>query len=456
MIMGNAPLNKARNFVSHDIWAFHADEMPAWKSAPLRLLRVMVMAVRDFSLDQCKIRASALTFFSILSVVPVVALIFGIAKGFGLEIMFKDNLLEKFDQPSQQEIILQIFDYAEKMLHSAKGGIIAGIGVILLFYSAIKLFSSIESSFNHIWQVAKDRSFWTKFRDYTIIIIAAVFAIILSSSLTVIITTRLNTLASEYQFLNVSAAPLVFLIIKIVPYALMALFFSVFYKFMPNTKVNYGAAIVAGILTGTVFQLVQDFFIFTQVWLSKSNAIYGSLSALPLFFLWTQLTWIIVLFGAEVSFAYQNSDNFEFEPYTSLVSHNSFQIYAVRAAAMLVHNFCSGMPAGELRDIARACRMPLSLTRKVLDSLISTGVAAETIDPANPGRTTFQPLCNAAELSVSELVSRIDRVGISRIERHDEHFEPLAAIVNKAISGKGSNPTLKQLPRPGTPSDGTV
>jgi len=117
----------------------------------IKQLRILLLAIRRFGQDQCPLQASALTFYSILSIVPLVAMAFGIAKGFGFQNLLEKQLLEKF--PGQEEVMTRIFDFARSLLENTKGGMIAGIGIVFLLWTVIKLLSHIEGSLNDIWEI---------------------------------------------------------------------------------------------------------------------------------------------------------------------------------------------------------------------------------------------------------------------------------------------------------------
>ncbi len=437
-------ISRAKDFFEKDIWSFRVADIVGIRSLGIKLLRVIVLAIKDFFRDQCQIRASALTFYSVLSVVPVVAMLFAVSKGFGLQTVLKDSLLQKFGEEQQQQIVNQIFDYAENMLNNAKGGVIAGIGVFILLYSVIKLFSNIEVSFNHIWRVKNNRPFWLKLRDYLIIVVLAAVAIVFSSSLTVFISTHLKSIAEQYEVIGAVSAPFVFVVIKLLPFVVMWIFFSILYKFMPNTKVTYGSAFVAGVIVGTVFQLIQVFFIYIQVMVSRSSAIYGSLSALPLFFLWTQITWTLVLFGAELAFAHQNSDNFEFEIYTDKISNNAFRTYMVKTAAFLVQNFFKGNPPCGIDEISKACRMSIGLSRKIIYTLIDANVVCESINHDDNDSIVYQPACNAGEVTIFELFRTIDEKGMDGIEPEDDDYKRISGQIKGMTSPvKSSKANIK-------------
>ena len=157
-------LSKVINFLKTDIWRIRLKTYPRSKSFFLRQLRIVVLAVRGFAEDKCKFRASALTFYSLLSVVPVIAMMFGVAKGFGLEKRVESEIMKKLE--GQEDVAKSVIEFANSLLENASGGFIAGIGVAFLFWSIIKVLSNIEHSFNDIWGVKTPRSFSRKFSDY--------------------------------------------------------------------------------------------------------------------------------------------------------------------------------------------------------------------------------------------------------------------------------------------------
>ena len=180
-------LPKIRKFIQEDIWRIRAKGLPPLKAFGIRYLRILLAAVNAFQEHRCQLRASALTFYSLLSIVPVIAMAFGIAKGFAFEKILQEKILERF--PGQEEILLEVFDFANSMLANTKGGLIAGVGVMLLFWAIIKMLGNIESSFNDIWSVKKERSLSRKITDYLSVMLVAPVLFVMSSSVTVFITT---------------------------------------------------------------------------------------------------------------------------------------------------------------------------------------------------------------------------------------------------------------------------
>ncbi|HQQ61563.1 MAG TPA: YihY/virulence factor BrkB family protein, partial [Kiritimatiellia bacterium] len=299
------------NFFKNDIWRIRSSRLPRGKSFFLNLLRVVILSIRGFDEDKCQLRASALTFYSLISIVPVLAMAFGIAKGFGFEKVLEAQLREKLS--GHEEILNNVIAFSHSLLQNTQGGLIAGVGLVMLFWAVLKVLGHIEYSFNDIWGVKQQRSLSRKFADYLSLMLVCPVMLILSGGVTVFITTQVELILEKFAILG-GFSPIVFFILEGLPYTMMWGLFTFLYLFMPNTKVRFASAFIAGILAGTIFQAVQWGYITFQVGVVKYNAIYGSFAALPLFLVWLQASWLIVLYGAEFAFAYQNVDTYEYEP----------------------------------------------------------------------------------------------------------------------------------------------
>ena len=219
------------HFIQVEIWQIEIKSLRGIKSVGLKSLRVVLLTIRGYTVDNISQRASALTFFSLLSVVPVIAMGFGIAKGFGF-----DKVLEKMvweSLPGQETVALQIITYAKSMLEDTKGGMIAGVGLLILFWTIMRLLNNIETSFNEIWEIHKHRSFERKFADYMSLMLFAPILVILSSSLNVFITTEVKNVTESLELLSI-ITPFILFLLKFIPYTLIWLLFTLLYMIMPN------------------------------------------------------------------------------------------------------------------------------------------------------------------------------------------------------------------------------
>jgi len=428
--MGDMPMQiaKIRRFIEEEIWAFRLSDLPRWKSIAFKFLRVLVLAIRDFVSDNCYLRASAITFYSMLSVVPVVALLFAMAKGFGFDQTLKKYLLQNFMEQSQ--IINQIFIFAESMLQRAKGGMIAGVGVMILFYTVGRMFGNIETSLNHFWRVKKGRSMFSRITAALVLMLLAAVVLVFSSSANVLVATYLNYWLHALPLFTQIGTPLVMFTVKLLPFVMLWITFTLLYIYIPNTKVNPYSAFIAGVFSGSLFQILQESFILLQVTLSSYNAIYGSFSALPLFLIWLQLSWLIFLFGAELAFAHQNSENFEFEMYTDKISHKAFRTFAVKTAALLVRNFKEHRPAMTAHQISIHCHMSIGLTRQVLSKLILADAVVEGVSNEK-GSSVYHPSCGIGDITVEELLRRVDSIGLPKIDAADLEFDRISLLITE-------------------------
>ena len=355
------------NFFKNDIWRIRSSRLPRGKSFFLNLLRVVILSIRGFDEDKCQLRASALTFYSLISIVPVLAMAFGIAKGFGFEKVLEAQLREKLS--GHEEILNNVIAFSHSLLQNTQGGLIAGVGLVMLFWAVLKVLGHIEYSFNDIWGVKQQRSLSRKFADYLSLMLVCPVMLILSGGVTVFITTQVELILEKFAILG-GFSPIVFFILEGLPYTMMWGLFTFLYLFMPNTKVRFASAFIAGILAGTIFQAVQWGYITFQVGVVKYNAIYGSFAALPLFLVWLQASWLIVLYGAEFAFAYQNVDTYEYEPDALAASRRLRILLSLQIAQHLVKNFSCGQRPLSAREISNQMEMPIRFVNDLLFELV--------------------------------------------------------------------------------------
>ena len=398
-------------FLDRDIWRIPTKKLPRRHSFLIKQLRVILLAVREFRGNQCQLNASALTFYTLISIVPIAAMAFGIAKGFGLDLVLEKQLLAKF--PGQEETISQIIGFANNLLKDTHGGLIAGIGVIVLFWTVIKVLNSIESSFNDIWGVKKGRPFGRRVSDYLSIMLICPFFVIASSGVTVFIASQIQLIVEKLSFLG-PLGPVILLSLHILPYVMLWVLFTFIYIFMPNTKVNFLSGIIGGIVAGTIYQLVQVLYIQFQISAGSMNVIYGSFAAVPLFLIWLQLSWRIVLFGAEVSFAHQNVDTYEFEHDCLNVSYAFKRLLSLRIMCEAVKRFATGQPPLTAGQITDELDIPIRLVREILFELTEVGLLAELRDPSDK-QSSFQPGRDIHQLTVQFVIDTLDKKGTDKV-----------------------------------------
>ncbi len=402
-------------FLKEDVWRFRAKDLSATKFQMIRNLKIILLAFRGFNEDRCALRAKALTFYSMMSVVPVLALAFGISKGFGMQDVLEREILGNLK--GQEEVLKYIMGFAGKMLEEVRGGIIAGVGIILLVYTVFNLLQNIEESFNDIWGTPHSRTFSRKLSDYLSVLFIAPILFILSSSITVFIKTQVTDITDKITILG-PVSPLILLSLNILPFFVIWLLFTFVYIYMPNTRVRFKSGVLGGIAAGTMFVFWQYIYLTLQIGVSRYGAIYGSFAVIPLFMIWLQVSWIIVLFGAEIAFAHQNVDTYEMEPMSDTVSSSLKKILALRIANMCIKNFVRGEPPWSGQQISEALELPVRLTNKLLSDLVQCHVLTETLGK-DEKITYYQPARDAGLLTINYVVRSLENLGNDNITYAD-------------------------------------
>jgi len=423
-------------FLSKDLWLMNIDDLPKNRGFFIRQLRVIVLAIRGFNEDKVSLHATALSLFSVLSVVPILALAFGIAKGFGLEVMMQEEIKKAF--VANPDIANFLIDFATTALSNTKGGLIAGIGVVVLLFTAMRVLNNIEVAFNEVWQIKKPRPLFRKFSDYLTMILVGPILVLLSSSLTVFISTSVTRLIDNYDFLEI-IAPFIEGSLSYVPYLIMWLVFTLLYVVMPNTKVKFGPALFAGIIIGTVFQLFEQAYIFFQVEVSTYNAIYGSFAAIPLFIIWMQASWLMILFGAELSFAHQNVSSYQFESGALEVNDRQKRLLAVLMLKGFIDNIHNHEEPVSAPELSIKYHSPIRLIRKLLDQLLEVGYIREVVTKEESKEGAYQLAVESAELSLYEVLNVLETRGnvlplkeSEMLKRADEVLEKIKGDLKKS------------------------
>jgi len=404
-------VSKIRDFILKDIWRIRTKKLPKKKSIVIQFFRVILLSFRGFQEDKCYFRASALTFYTLLSIVPLFAMLFGIAKGFGLDKILENKVLGNIQ--GQEEVMMKIMDFSRNLLDNTSGGLVAGIGVAFLFWTVIKLLGNIELSFNDIWGIKSQRTMSRKLGDYLSFMLICPILIVASSSITVFITTQVTLITQKIALLGIFS-PLIFTSLKILPYCMIWILFTFIYVFMPNTKVNIKSGFLAGIIAGTIYQLVQWLYIYFQLGVAKYGAIYGSFAALPLFLIWLQVSWLIVLYGAEFSYAIQNEETYEFEPDCKQVSYSFKKLIYLGIAHLCIKRFAQGKNPLTANQISQELEVPIRLSNQVLYDLVQARILAEA-NGQNDKERAYQPAQDIDTLSVKKVLTALEGIGNSSI-----------------------------------------
>jgi membrane protein len=435
------------HFVNIGLWKIQLKSLPFIKAFPVRILRIMILAAQGFMQDDCRKKASVLTYYSLLNIVPVVAVVFGIAKGFGFEKLIEKQILQMAENGNwQSEMTNQILGFSHSLLENVKGGIIAGVGVVLLFWTLISILGKIEGSFNEIWEVRKSRTLVRKVSDYIAMMVLSPVLFVISSSATVLV-------ASQVKFLVRQAGPLtlfgpaISFFLNLLPYVSIWALLSTLYLILPNTRVPIRSAILGGIVAGSIYQIIQWMYIKFQIGVSSYGAIYGSFAALPLFLVWIQMSWMIVLFGSEIAHASVSYETYGFHPDYSRINVSSKRLLVLRIFRLLVERFSLGEKPLSISQISRVLEIPVHLVRQLLNELADIGFVVETSGGIE-NEIAFQPGRTTEDMTVKFALDAYEQRGENAPSPPSEEAEKISRYlkdISEAIEKSDGNVKLKDI-----------
>lgn len=394
-------------FLTMDIFLITEKEVSRGKYTMIAILKTIVLSIRHFSEDRIMNMASALTYSTFLSIVPALAMVFAIAKGFGVDSMVVEHLTSYFD--GQPEIIQLLTGFVESYIANAKSGLFVGIGLLLLLWTVINLVLNIDYSFNKIWET-KGGMVNRKIFDYMSLFLIVPVFLIVSSGFSVYLTTVLREMESYVLLSDVLK-----LLIKCIPYVIVWAVFTGLYMYVPNTKVQFKYAMISGVLTGTVFQLLQTLYIHSQMLVSNYNAVYGSFAAIPLLLIWLQLSWTLCLLGVEITYLGQNVQNFDYEMRSKAdETRLKTDFLCVWFMTLIVRNHMDmGSRPFTCTDLSRMTKTHVRLSQRILNKLEAMQLVSRTISSAKKGQESiaYIPSKDVSDLSIGTVLGRLEAGG---------------------------------------------
>lgn len=404
------------------IWVRNSATTPAYIKVWRGACRLLYLIFFGFMKDQCVIRAAALTFTTILSFVPFLAVGFSISKGFGLQnTTFIRTLILKLTT-GRVEVADKIIEYIDRTNVQALGW----VGVAMLLFTVFSLIGTVEKAFNTIWGIHKGRTAWRKVADFFPVIVICPIVLLVASSFNV----SLQQKQIVQGMLSVEAIGyLEAMFLKYTPYLLISMAFAFMYAFIPYTKVNLAAASIGGVVGGVLWQLAQWFYINWQIGATKYNAIYGSFAQLPLLLIWVYISWLIMLLGAEVSYAWQNINSFVKQRYFGQATPYERQKIAVLMMVVLARRFKKGESLPSVQEFSDSLMAPLSLISDLFTLLAKAGfvIQAEGADGE-----TYVPAKALDEVRVLDIIKVVNMEGDTRVfEDFADKFAFLDSIFEK-------------------------
>lgn len=298
---------RLKNFMKDDIWTLDMEELSKAKARFIKYVKVMLITIKTFANERIGFQAVALSFFSTMSVVPFIAIIFAITGGLGLADKLKELLYAYFE--NTQQTIDIILGFAQNIIDSAQSSAVGLVNALMFAFIVIWMMLNVERVFNNVWRVDKSRKLYKR--------LSVIFIMLIVSPLVVMVFFAGAVMYShmfEYIGLDLDTFGPFKTIIAWVLFGTVAMFtFSAMYKFIPNADVRYGSALRAALPAAIAFTIMNCLYLETQVMVTRLNAVYGAFAAVPLFMVWINIGWFIILIGAELSYAFQHVEDYNIE-----------------------------------------------------------------------------------------------------------------------------------------------
>ncbi len=442
-------LSKILYFFTTGIWQIKLKDQSFFKAFLIRYLRIISVAARRFIDHDSARTATVLTYYSMLNIVPLFAVMFAMAKGFGLKRLVVKQIAELAQRANWQTSVTdQIIHFADSVLAQAKGGVIAGVGVVLLLWTVISILGRIEDSFNNIWDIRRPRTLIRKFTDYLSILLIAPVLLAISSSLTIMATGHIKGIVVSIELLGPFAST-IFLLLKLIPYVTMWLLLTAIYLILPNEKVPVRSCIIGAVFAGTLLQLVQWVYIRFQIGVATQSAIYGSFAALPLFLGWLQTSWMIILFGVEVASANEYRETYGFHPDYRRIGGASRRLLVLRVIYLIVRRFVAGEKPLTAREISRSLKIPVSFVNEILFRLNTKGLVVE-IAKGIRREASFHPGKSLRMITIKDVLDTYEKAGTDEFPQReaDEDSEKLARylqMISDSVANSPGNVKLEDI-----------
>lgn len=409
-----------------------------------RFVRVLGLTGRFFVRDKISRDATALTYYTLFSIIPFAALSFGIAKGFDLDTLLRQTLEQHFSQ--HRETLDWIYRFSDSTLEQARGGIVAGIGVVFLFLTVILLASNVEGVFNRIWQLPPRKNVVGKIGDYLAVLLITPILLVLLGGSSVAAHSFINHLTNLFPGPIPGSVRITEIICNCIPYLVSWGIFAAMYACLPNTRVSTVPALTAGILVGTIFQALQSSLLILQIGLSRYNAIYGSFALVPLLLMWMQWSWKIILFGAELAFVLQYAGSGRFEVADLHISDRERKQYILETIRRIALRFERGQGATTIGELCAEMGVAAFLVRQFLNDLEAAGL----IKPVGHDKNdTYLPALPPSQLTPVHVLAKLNDIGDDHLRPEDESaLEPVRTLCDRleqAMAADAANRPLVQV-----------
>lgn len=418
-------------FFSKRLWELDPAAIGGVRGRWIHLLQFVSYACANFFANNSLLRATALSFTTLLSLVPLLALAFSVLKGLGAQNRLAPLLLSQFAAGSEV-VVNRIITYIDRTNMSSVGA----IGIAMLLYTSINMMGNIEEAFNTVWGVTETRSFYRKFSDYLSVLVSAPLLILAATSITTTLQSQwIIDWLLEYTYLG----DLFLLLLGCIPYLIVWTALFLLYVFIPNTRVRYRSALLGAVLAGTLWQWAQWCYIHFQVGAGNYNAIYGTLAALPILMVWVYVSWSIVLFGMELVAAHQNRRTFRRDLRGGEISQSLKELVALAVLRHIAQAFHDGEPGWGEQHLATRLQMPVRIVRETLYHLTEAGF----IVPA--ARGTYYPARELDRTALAQVLLSLRSRGATCSIAGEEQAREVLETADQALRDALEGWTLREL-----------
>lgn len=397
--------SKVIGFVRYDMWRRTTTEIDTWyKRLGYIVARTIALVVRGFTSKNLNDKAKSLTFSLIFAVVPILAMIVAVAKGFGVVDIIQNQLNASF--LGETNMVPTIMEMVDRYLETAQGGVFIGVGILILLWAVYSFFQSVETAFNRIWNVQKSRSILRQVTTYIAIVVLIPVLIVCSAGINIFLHTTIEStieISALHEFFHTSG-------VKFLQFVLVWLLFTVMYIAVPNTKVKFMSALIPGILMGTLFQLLQMLSVYLIAMLSRTSIVYGAFATIPILMTWLQYTSLLILIGAQMAYAIQNNEEFEYEQDLNTMSRRYKDFIMLYLLSVIIKRFEADESPLTAHELAIRDHLPIRLVNRLLGRMVATGLLREVFTE-NEEERRYQPALDTHKISVGMVIDRIDAQG---------------------------------------------
>ena len=398
-----------RHYLQYDLWRRSSHEMKGLKRIGFGTLKTLILVIRGFSSKQLNVTANALTYNLVFAIIPILAMVLAIAKGFGFAEIIEGHLQKSM--LGETQLMPEVMGMVNRYLETAQGGTFLGIGLLILIWAVYSFFRNVEQSFNAIWDVKQSRSIVRQLTTYIAVLFLVPVLVIATSGMSLLIHSTIEAIPLLGSMTHWHS-----LIVRLVQFMVAWSVFLWMYMAIPNTKVHFRSAIFPAVVMGSLFQLLQMLSMYIIMFLGRTSIVYGAFAAIPIIMMWLQWTCLLILIGAEMSFAIQNNEQFEYEKDLQKMSRRYKDFLTLYLLHRIIQRFEHDEEPLMAVELAHENNVPIRLVTNLLNRLVDVGLL-RTVYVEQKEERTYQPALDTHKITLGMVIERIDKQGTEEFLR---------------------------------------